>query len=144
MAFATEAAVLNSTGAVYLANAVRVGVFNPLAQTITSTIPLPVQGLGNPSLNVVNQATGFIYVRYGSVIAAVNTGANVIATTLRIGGEIQSFALDQTRNRLYVTYNTPGFAQNMAQQSGIAVIEDRKSTRLNSSHIQKSRMPSSA
>ena len=34
--------------------------------------------------------------------------------------------------------------QDIAQQFGYRETSDRKSTRLNSSHIQKSRMPSSA
>ena len=34
--------------------------------------------------------------------------------------------------------------QNLTTQPAVVVREDRKSTRLNSSHIQKSRMPSSA
>ena len=35
-------------------------------------------------------------------------------------------------------------APRVADQAGVSVRSDRKSTRLNSSHIQKSRMPSSA
>ena len=38
----------------------------------------------------------------------------------------------------------PMDSQSMRQQEGMAQHIDRKSTRLNSSHIQKSRMPSSA
>ena len=38
----------------------------------------------------------------------------------------------------------PGFGMLTAGRPGAPSIEDRKSTRLNSSHIQKSRMPSSA
>ena len=36
--------------------------------------------------------------------------------------------------------------ENIFRREGVvaAIVEDRKSTRLNSSHIQKSRMPSSA
>ena len=35
-------------------------------------------------------------------------------------------------------------AQLLCDEIGLGVVSDRKSTRLNSSHIQKSRMPSSA
>ena len=38
----------------------------------------------------------------------------------------------------------PAFVLNQPEYAGVSVLVDRKSTRLNSSHIQKSRMPSSA
>ena len=37
-----------------------------------------------------------------------------------------------------------GSSQRIADELGISVDSDRKSTRLNSSHIEESRMPSSA
>ena len=38
----------------------------------------------------------------------------------------------------------PDLVAEVSRAGGLGVLADRKSTRLNSSHIQKSRMPSSA
>ena len=52
--------------------------------------------------------------------------------TLKVLRETQNLSLADIASRLHLDPRV------------IAAIEDRKSTRLNSSHIQKSRMPSSA
>ena len=49
----------------------------------------------------------------------------------------------QTKNGLYWTFLAPFRGNRLRWQASVHQI-DRKSTRLNSSHIQKSRMPSSA
>ena len=63
-----------------------------------------------------------------STVAAVSAAAAVAAQT-----ESASAAVADTRSGKYEKYDCLKFE-----------LKDRKSTRLNSSHIQKSRMPSSA
>ena len=53
----------------------------------------------------------------------------------------------RTRNRVIAFRVTPAERRKIeakVRQSGLRQQEDRKSTRLNSSHVRKSRMPSSA
>ena len=59
----------------------------------------------------------------------------------------QVAALDDThrgKGALGDYYSSKGETPGRWGGSGLAALGDRKSTRLNSSHIQKSRMPSSA
>ena len=58
-----------------------------------------------------------------------------------IVGRLVSQKLGEVMAASVVVENRPGAGGNIGTQ---AVARDRKSTRLNSSHIQKSRMPSSA
>ena len=50
----------------------------------------------------------------------------------------------QTLNRYVLGQREPKIGTASAMAAALGVDPDRKSTRLNSSHIQKSRMPSSA
>ena len=54
--------------------------------------------------------------------------------------EVQTFALIAEE----IARGDSGLSDKLVQNWKVAVLLDRKSTRLNSSHIQKSRMPSSA
>ena len=56
-------------------------------------------------------------------------------TALHLSHLIRNFSIEEIQNLLF-------FMANVSRKYG--GIQDRKSTRLNSSHIQKSRMPSSA
>ena len=78
----------------------------------------------------------------------VRTMSLVVAAVLSLvpTGE---FRLDAASSRIefFVKDNRGGFSGVVRTLSGSAMVReqgDRKSTRLNSSHIQKSRMPSSA
>ena len=66
--------------------------------------------------------------------------ANAIAAAIEFDRMRQNLQ-DFTPSRLFIYYNERAMEGSVATDSGAA---DRKSTRLNSSHIQKSRMPSSA
>ena len=66
-------------------------------------------------------------------------GAQVDALALTVSTPLESAQLDEARDRL-----ADGAYAWVVFSSWRAARADRKSTRLNSSHIQKSRMPSSA
>ena len=54
------------------------------------------------------------------------------------------YGLPHIRIRDAQPTNLPAIEANELRLDNLFILEDRKSTRLNSSHIQKSRMPSSA
>ena len=62
-------------------------------------------------------------------------------------GMIEPFEPNQVREidgRKIVSYGTSSYGYDIRCSNEFKLFTDRKSTRLNSSHIQKSRMPSSA
>ena len=72
-------------------------------------------------------------------VAATSHGAKALLRDRGFLAIIATSALIQGSHAAYYV-----FASIAWQQSGLGGLTDRKSTRLNSSHIQKSRMPSSA
>ena len=62
-----------------------------------------------------------------------------------VGGAFYDYDPKYFRNTILQDFRSPDYGKfNVIRDVAPKVKEDRKSTRLNSSHIQKSRMPSSA
>ncbi|MEO8680480.1 MAG: kelch repeat-containing protein, partial [Vicinamibacterales bacterium] len=119
-AFPAEAAVVNSTGQVYISSGRYLGALDPATHTVTSATPLAI--VGAPSLSVVNQSTGYIYFRQNTSILAYDTASGSVAATLRLGG-FQSFDLDEGRGLLYVSYTVSGLGPNTSSQPAVAAID---------------------
>ena len=105
---------------------------------------------------VVSVSAG-ITVAISAVAALDYVIAGAVQTTAYAGGTLALDAAHATLNRIdIVTIDTAGAVGKTTGTAAttpyppaigdtkLALAEDRKSTRLNSSHIQKSRMPSSA
>ena len=94
---------------------------------------------GEDSLSSAMQNLSFRYTRY------LNARLGRVGHVFQ--GRFKAYLVDQDRYGLalvrYIHLN-PVRAKTVRQPGAYAWSRDRKSTRLNSSHIQKSRMPSSA
>ena len=72
---------------------------------------------------------------------------NPVLLRARVNASLEKKRLRDEQRKLFRTFATPQVAEQLLRDGfslGGKYITDRKSTRLNSSHIQKSRMPSSA
>ena len=131
--FNFEVAVVHSTGLVYSGAAgdygSEVGVIDPTTKALAAVIPLPTSGILDFAL--VNQSTGLIYFRQrsfnsSSISIVVIDGRlssptfNQVLPPLTLSGQVQSFALDETRGLLYVTNNTTG---TVPVQSRVSIID---------------------
>ena len=83
--------------------------------------------------------------------AALLRGANVLAAAVKatLGPKGRNVVIDKKFGSPTITKDGVTVAKEIElkdpyEDMGAQMLKDRKSTRLNSSHIQKSRMPSSA
>ena len=81
---------------------------------------------------------GFMYQKY----QADNTPK--VEATASLVTPLPLVATPNSVDNQLLSANTPSIASNDTHQGPLSISPDRKSTRLNSSHVSQSRMPSSA
>ena len=104
-------------------------------------------GIVATSQAVASQAGAAILARGGSAVdaaIAANAALGVIEPMMNgVGGDLFAIVYDAKTKKLY-GLNASGWAPKGMTIEALKAKGDRKSTRLNSSHLKLSRMPSSA
>ena len=103
------------------------------AKTLSDAVSAVVPGFDNDPIaeKKMQAVNGVDYAVYPATKGGEFIGAAVEASSMAFGGEL----------KVLVGFDAEG---NIIDYSLLSHVEDRKSTRLNSSHASKSRMPSSA
>ena len=121
-----------------------------MASMVTAAYGGTVSIKGSDTMLILNQQWAEAFAKVNSSVSvAVTGGGSAIGIRAFINGvtdiaassrEMKKSEVDSARSRGAVAYEIPVALDGLA----IAVNKDRKSTRLNSSHSDRSRMPSSA
>ena len=122
LAFPGNSRVVTTTNQLVVGNGRSIAVLDATTHAFVAAVPVPnvPSSQLSPSASAVDQATGYVYLRRGSMIDAFDNTTNTLAATLTVGGSIQNLAYDSTRHVLYVTYQVSG----AAQQTGVLAIDE--------------------
>ena len=123
-----------------IAESVRAGLPSPAADAGPETLTIDEHLIPHPSRTVL------ITVKGDSMIDAGILGGDIVVVEKRISANVGDIVVAIIDNEFTLKRldKEKGRIVLRPENKAYPVIRDRKSTRLNSSHIQKSRMPSSA